>query len=326
MKIGLNTDSLATLTLDEALDVAAAVGIEMIELSTGNWSNAPHADLDNLLGSAAARRELTEKIESRGLQLEAFNCSGNPVHPGEEGPRHDAVTRKTLDLAAEMGIGRVVMMSGLPGAPGDKYPNWITVAWPPYTKDILDYQWNDVLIPYWTDLVTYAEVRNVTELCLEMHGHQAVYSPATLLRLRDAVGPVVGANFDPSHLFWMGADVIAAVEALQGAIHHVHAKDTRIERKLIGANTALETASFADPGNRSWNFVTMGYGHDENFWRQFMVALRRGGFDGILSIEHEDMLLDPAEALEKTVDLIHRTGFTKPVAAAETAARFGITV
>lgn len=326
MKIGLNTDSLATLTLDEALDVAAAVGIEMIELSTGNWSNAPHADLDNLLGSAAARRELTEKIESRGLQLEAFNCSGNPVHPGEEGPRHDAVTRKTLDLAAEMGINRVVMMSGLPGAPGDRYPNWITVAWPPYTKDILDYQWNDVLIPYWTDLVTYAEDRNVTELCLEMHGHQAVYSPATLLRLRDAVGPVVGANFDPSHLFWMGADVIAAVDALQGAIHHVHAKDTRIERKLIGANTALETASFADSENRSWNFVTMGYGHDEDFWRHFMVALRRGGFDGILSIEHEDMLLDPVEALEKTVDLIRRTGFTKPVAAAETAARFGITV
>jgi len=161
------------------------VGIETIELSTGNWSNAPHADLDNLLGSAAARRELTEKIESRGLVLESFNCSGNPVHPGEEGPQHDAVTRKTIELAAEMGIERIVMMSGCPGAPGDKYPNWITVAWPPYTKDILDYQWNDVLIPYWTDLVKFAGDHNVNQLALEMHGHQNVYSPATLMRLRD---------------------------------------------------------------------------------------------------------------------------------------------
>ena len=324
MRIGLNTDSLATLSFDEALDTAAAVGIETIELSTGNWSDAPHADLDQLLGSAAARRELTEKIESRGLELEAFNCSGNPVHPGEEGPRHDAVTRKTIDLAAEMGIERIVMMSGCPGAPGDSYPNWITVAWPPYTKDILHYQWNDVLIPYWADLVKYAEQRNVTQLALEMHGHQNVYSPATLLRLRDAVGPVVGANFDPSHLMWMGADVISAVEALDGAIHHVHAKDTRIERNRIGANTALETASFADPDARSWNFVTMGYGHDEDYWRRFMVALRRAGFDGVLAIEHEDMLLDPVEALQKTVDLLRRTGFSKPIAAAETAARFGI--
>jgi sugar phosphate isomerase/epimerase len=326
MQIGLNTDSLATLSFDEALDVAAAVGIETIELSTGNWSNAPHAELDELVSSAAARRELTEKIERRGLVLEAFNCSGNPVHPGEEGPQHDAVTRKTIELAAEMGIERIVMMSGCPGAPGDKYPNWITVAWPPYTKDILDYQWNDVLIPYWTDLVKFASDHNVNQLALEMHGHQNVYSPATLMRLRDAVGPVVGANFDPSHLMWMGADVIAAVEACAGAIHHVHAKDTRIERNRIGTNTALETASFADPNARSWNFVTMGYGHDEDFWRRFMVALRRAGFDGVMAIEHEDMLLDPVEALEKTVSLLRRTGFTKPVAAAETAARFGITI
>jgi len=324
MQIGLNTDSLATMPLDEVLATAAAVGIETIELSTGNWSNAPHANLDALLGSAAARRELSEQIQSHGLVLEAFNCSGNPVHPGQEGRRHDEVTRKTIDLAAEMSIERIVMMSGCPGAPGDSYPNWITVAWPPYTKDILDYQWNDVLIPYWTDLVQYAAERNVSQLALEMHGHQNVYSPATLLRLREAVGPVVGANFDPSHLMWMGADVIAAIEALKGAIHHVHAKDTRIERARIGVNTALETASFADPEARSWNFVTVGYGHDEDFWRRFMVALRRSGFDGVLSIEHEDMLLDPVEALEKTVELLRRTGFTKPVAAAETAARFGI--
>lgn len=326
MQIGINTDSLATLSLDEMLDAVAKLGIEYVEFSTGNWSHAPHINLDELLGSEAKRRELMDKVESRGLKLDALNCSGNPVHPGTEGREHADVTDKTVELANALGVTRIVMMSGCPGAPGDSYPNWITVAWPPYTADILDYQWNQVLIPYWTDLVEHSKKNGVTQLCLEMHGHQNVYSPATLLRLREAVGPTIGANFDPSHLMWMGADVISAVEALKGAIYHVHAKDTRIEKAHIGKNTALETSSFALPEERSWNFVTMGYGHDEAFWSRFMLALRRADFDGVLSIEHEDMLIEPIEALEKTVALIKRTAFMKPAAYKETAARFGIEV
>ncbi|GAB3609015.1 sugar phosphate isomerase/epimerase [Humibacter ginsengiterrae] len=322
MHIGINTDGLATLALDEMLDAARDLGIEYIEFSTGNWSTAPHIDLDTLLGSQSARDELTEKLESRGLKLDAFNCSGNPLHPGQEGKEHREVTARTVELAEAFGINRLVLMSGLAGAPGDQYPNWVTVAWPPYTADILKYQWEDVLLPYWAELVPFAERHGVNELAIEMHGHQNVYSPATLLRLREAVGPTVGANFDPSHLFWMGADVLDAVAQLKGAIHHVHAKDTRLEKKHLGNNTALETASFADPENRSWNFVTMGYGHDETFWSQFMVALRRSEFDGILSIEHEDMLIDPIEALEKTVALIKRTAFLKPSAYEATVARF----
>lgn len=324
MQIGINTDGLATLDLDSMLDATRDLGIEYIEFSTGNWSNAPHINLDELLASESARTELVEKVASRGLKLDALNCSGNPLHPGPEGAEHREVTRKTVELAQALGLNRIVLMSGCPGAPGDSYPNWITVAWPPYTSDILKYQWEDVLLPYWSELVPFAERHGVNQLAIEMHGHQNVYSPATLLRLRDAVGPTVGANFDPSHLMWMGADVLDAVAQLKGAIHHVHAKDTRLEKRLLGRNTALETASFADPESRSWNFVTMGYGHDETFWSAFMIALRRADFDGILSIEHEDMLIDPIEALEKTVALLRRTGFLKPPAYAATAARFGI--
>ncbi|SJM71790.1 sugar phosphate isomerase/epimerase [Gulosibacter sp. 10] len=322
MQIGINTDGLATLSLDEMLDAVRDLGIEYVELSTGNWSTAPHIDLDELLASERARAELAEKLESRGLKLDAFNCSGNPLHPGPEGGEHRDVTKKTIELAEAFGINRLVLMSGLAGAPGDSHPNWITVAWPPYTADILRYQWDEVLLPYWSELVPFAERHGVDELAIEMHGHQNVYNPETLLRLRDAVGPAVGANFDPSHLMWMGGDVIGAIDELKGAIHHVHAKDVRLEKRFLGRNTALETASFADPEHRSWNFVTMGYGHDETFWTEFMVALRRADFDGILSIEHEDMLIDPIEALEKTVALIKRTGFLKPSAYEATVARF----
>lgn len=322
MQIGINTDGLATLDIDTMLDTVRDLGIEYVEFSTGNWSTAPHIDLDELLSSESARAELTEKVESRGLKLDAFNCSGNPLHPGPEGKEHKEVTKKTIELAEMFGINRLVLMSGCPGAPGDSWPNWITVAWPPYTADILKYQWDDVLLPYWTETVAYAERHGVNQLAFEMHGHQNVYSPATLLRLREACGPTVGANFDPSHLIWMGCDVLDSVAQLKGAIHHVHAKDTRLEKKNLGRNTVLETASFADPENRSWNFVTMGYGMDETFWSAFFVALRRAEFDGVLSIEHEDMLIDPIEALEKTVSLIRRTGFLKPSNYAATVARF----
>ena len=312
MQIGLNTDSLATLSFDEALDVAAAVGIETIELSTGNWSNAPHADLDTLVSSAAARRELTEKIESRGLVLEAFNCSGNPVHPGEAGRRHDEVTRKTIRLAGLLDVDRVVMMSGCPGAPGDSHANWITTEWPPEVREVLRWQWDQVLIPYWRSLVAYARQQGVHRLCLELHGYQNVYNVATLKRLRDAVGETVGANLDPSHLMWMGADPLAAAKALDGAIYYVHAKDTRIDPVNAGVNGVIDTIPGSDFKARSWSYITLGLGHDEVWWRKFVAALATAGYDGVLSIEHEDPAMSAEEGVEKSVELLRRVIVNRP--------------
>src|SRR3712207_2479513 len=152
MQIGLNTDSLATLSLEQMLDATARLGIDYLEFSTGNWSHAPHIDLDDLLANAQSRKALVEKVEDRGLKIDALNCAGNPLYPGQEGKEHREVTSRTLELANELGINRIVLMSGCPAAgPGDSYPNWITVAWPPYTADILDWQWNDVLLPYWAN-------------------------------------------------------------------------------------------------------------------------------------------------------------------------------
>jgi sugar phosphate isomerase/epimerase len=205
-----------------------------------------------------------------------------------------------------------VLMSGCPGAPGDSYPNWITVAWPPETQRILQWQWDDVLIPYWHGLAAYAREQGVNRLCLELHGQQNVYNVPTLLRLREAVGDVVGANFDPSHLMWMGADPLAAIRALGPAIFHVHAKDTRIDPAAVGLHSRLETIANQYWQQRSWNYVTLGYGHGEAWWAQFTGALAAVGYDDVLSIEHEDVMMSPEEGVEKTVALLNRVAFNRP--------------
>src|ERR1700730_40382 len=155
MKIGMISDSLGQLSFDELLRTAARLGIEMLEFAGGNWSSAPHLKLDAMLESAAARREFAAKVADHRIGVSALNCSGNPLHPGEHGKRHDAVTRKVIKLASLMGIERVVMMSGCPGGPGDANANWVTTSWPPEMPKILRYQWDEVLIPYWRGLVAY---------------------------------------------------------------------------------------------------------------------------------------------------------------------------
>ena len=306
MKIGMVTDSLGSLSFEQMLNAAAELGLDCIEFATGNWSTAPHFDLEAVLRSKVARDRFIAAVRDHDLTISALNCSGNSLHPGKSGRAHDKVIRKTIELAPMLGVDRVVLMSGCPGAPGDKHPNWITVAWPPETTEVLEWQWKNVLVPYWRELAGFARKKGIRHLCLELHGGQNVYNVATLQRLRDACGEVVGANFDPSHLMWMGADPVAAVEALGSAIYHVHAKDTRIDPRNVGLNSRIETLPSVEAAQRSWNYVTLGYGHGEDFWRALCLALRRVGYDGTLSIEHEDIALSPMEGLRKSVELLKR--------------------
>jgi len=306
MQIGMITDSLPDTDFDGMIAVAARLEMDRLEFGCGNWSPAPHLALDAMLESAAARREFRARLADHGIAISALNCSGNPVHPGEAGRRHDAVTRKTIRLAGLLDVDRVVMMSGCPGAPGDAHPNWITTEWPPEVRDILRWQWHEVLIPYWRGLVDFAGAHGVGRLCLELHGHQNVYNVAMLQQLREAVGESVGANLDPSHLMWMGADPIAAAHALGGAIYYVHAKDTRVNPVRAGVNGVIDTTPASAHESRAWNYVTLGHGHDEAWWRRFVDALAQAGYTGVLSIEHEDAAMSAVEGVEESVALLRR--------------------
>lgn len=307
MRLGLHTDSLAHLPFDDMLDLCAELGVTDLEFPIGGWSTAPHCNAADLLTDPVRLTTFTDAVASRGLNICAVNANGNQLHP-TTGARDDKTLRLAVDFAEAVDAPTVVCMSGLPGgAPGDSTPNWITTAWPPETQSILDYQWTDVALPYWRNLAEYGVSRGVA-FAIEMHPGQLVYNVRSMLRLRDEVGPTVGANLDTSHSMWQGADPRSIVHALGDAVYHVHAKDLRLNQRVIDVDGVLDPTSIETPRERAWNFVTFGLGHPggQTFWGQVLSDLRLGGYDGVLSIEHEDMAIDAIEGVQHTVDLLNR--------------------
>jgi sugar phosphate isomerase/epimerase len=303
MKLGFVSDSLGGIGFDAMLDHAARMGVSGVEVNTCGWSTAPHFDLAGMLKDAGARYSFAKAFADRGLEIIALNANGNPMHPID--PAQGQGLRDTIRVAGEMGIKTVCTMSGLPeGSPGDTMPNWVVSSWPPETQTILRYQWEQKLLPFWTDITALAREYGVERIALELHGNQCVYNVPSLLKLRQAIGPVIGANLDPSHLFWMGADPLVAAEALGAAIYHVHAKDTMLNAPLQATTSLLENGSLMDIPARSWSYITLGFGHGETWWRQFCYRLKMAGYDGWLSVEHEDVLLNALEGLEKSVALL----------------------
>ncbi|WP_296736491.1 sugar phosphate isomerase/epimerase [Mesorhizobium sp.] len=303
MKLGFVSDSLGGRGFAELLDEAVRLGVDGVEVNTGGWSTAPHFDLARMKSSAEARSEFLKAFADRGLDVISLNANGNPLHPTD--PAQGQCLKDTIRVAGEMSIRTVCTMSGLPaGSAEDRMPNWVVSSWPPETQAILRYQWQDVLLPFWTEIATLARESGVERIALELHGNQCVYNVPSLLKLRQAVGPVIGANLDPSHLFWMGADPLVAAEALGDAIYHVHAKDTMLNAPVQARTSLLENGSLMDIPARSWSYITLGFGHGEEWWRQFCYRLKMAGYDGWLSIEHEDVMLSSIEGLEKSVALL----------------------
>ena len=307
MKIGLFTDSLADLGYEDALDWCVSQGIEAVEIGTGNFSSSPHCDLDALVGDKQAREKFLGAIRERGLTLSALNCNGNLLDPDRErGAMSKEVFDKTLEAANRIELDTIVTMSGCPGdLDGGSYPNWVTCTWQPEYVELVKRQWEEVIAPFWMEAAEKARGLGV-RIAIEMHPGQAVYNTRSLQKLREIGGTdVIGANLDPSHLFYQGMDPNLVVRAFgPGAVFHVHAKDTRLNPHEMALNGTLDIRPMTKPGVRTWEYVTLGYGHDEIFWRNFLSTLRVMDYDGVLSIEHEDLLMSPREGIEKSIALL----------------------
>jgi sugar phosphate isomerase/epimerase len=306
MKIGVFTVLFSNQSFEEALEFIASCGVEAVEIGCGNYPGNSHCNPDLLLENSNKRKDFLNAIEKRGLVISGLSCHGNPLHPNKSfAKKNIEVQHKTILLAEKLGVERVITFSGCPGdSPSAKYPNWVTCSWPPDFLEVLKWQWEEVVIPFWREEVKFAKKHNVKMICLEMHPGFVVYNPQTLLKLRDAVGEVIGANFDPSHLFWQGIDPVAAVRELKGAIYHFHAKDTKIDKINTKINGVLDTTPYSEEIKRAWIFRTVGYGHSELFWKDLISNLRMVGYDWVLSIEHEDSLMSIEEGFKKAVSFL----------------------
>jgi sugar phosphate isomerase/epimerase len=305
MKIGVFTVLFSERPFEEALDFIRDSGCQAIEIGTGGHPGGSHCDLDALVDNDKAQKEWMDMITSRGLEVSALSCHGNAIHPlAEIAKRDDEAFRKTVRLASQLGIENVITFSGCPGdGPNATKPNWVTCPWPPEYAELLEWQWNEVATPYWKDAGAFA-ADNKVRVAIELHPGFIGYHTESFWRLREAGGEAIGVNFDPSHLFWQGMDPLVCIRELGDTINHVHMKDTWLDAPNIARNGVLDTRPYTDEKHRSWIFRTVGYGHGQEFWRHMVSELRLAGYDGALSIEHEDSLLSVNEGFTRAVDFL----------------------
>jgi sugar phosphate isomerase/epimerase len=306
MKLGLFTVLFAQLGLDEVIQRVKPLGIQALEFTVGAYGRATHID-PALAGNPQRAKEFMAKLNDQGIELSALNCAGNVLHPNREiADAHIKAFEESIKLAEVLGVRTVINFSGCPGdSDNAKYPNFVTTSWPPDYTELLKWQWEEKVFPFWTKYIKFAEDHGV-RVALEMHPGFVVYNPETLLRLREQVGPNIGSNFDPSHLFWQGIDPCVAIRALGPAIFHVHAKDTKVYAPNANQNGTLDTKPYQDELHRSWIFRTVGYGHGPDFWADFVSTLQMIGYDHVLSIEHEDSLLSLDEGLARAAQFLNQ--------------------
>ncbi len=307
MKLGVLSNLFANLSLEEACKYLSEQGCTAIEIGCGGFPGKAHCDPEVLLNDEAKLNEFVATVKKYGLMISALSTHGNAVHPDKKiAAEFDKDFRNAVLLAEKIGVDRVITFSGCPGgSPEDKTPNWATCAWPDDFLAVLDYQWNEVLIPYWKEAAAFARSHKVDKIAFEMHPGFCVYNPETLLKLRAAVGPEIGANFDPSHLIWQGIDPVVAIMELKDCIFHFHAKDNRIDKYNVAKNGVLDTKHYSDIAGRGWSFRTVGYGNDIKYWKDIVSALRTIDYDYVMSVEHEDALMTPQEGLRKAIAVLN---------------------
>lgn len=303
MKLGVLTVPLYDRSFEDALKWLSERGVHTLEVGNGGFPGNTHINPDDYLGKPEKIAELKAMLKKYDMTVAALSCHGNCVHPDKAvAAKFQSDYEKTVLMAEQLGIDTVVTFSGCPGgSKDDKTPNWVTCPWPEDFGKILDYQWNEVLIPYWKEAVKFASAHGVKKIALEMHPGFCVYNTTTLLKLREAVGDTIGANFDPSHLIWQGIEPAEGIRLLGKAIYHVHAKDTFLDEANIKKMGVLSTVPYSQMLDRPWTFRTVGYGLSVTQWKNFVSMLRAVGYDGVLSIEHEDMLMSIEEGLEKAI-------------------------
>ena len=298
------------------LDTLQEKGITHVEIGAGGFIGKDHCDPAALLADKSARAAFADLFKSRGLTICSLSCHGNPLHPQSElAKMYHSDIKDAIDLASLLDVPRIVTFSGCPGdSDNAKYPNWPVSPFPEDFQELVEWQWDKKLIPYWTKMGKYAEDKGV-KIAMEMHGGYSVHSPYTAIKMRKATGSkVIGANLDPSHVWWQGIDPVQAVRYLaqEDCLFFFHAKDAMIDKNYVSYYGLTDMQSFGQTYGRGWQFRTVGFGHSMKEWADIMSALRASGYDDVISIEHEDGYMSVDEGFEKAISNLKQVMMFEP--------------
>lgn len=308
LPIGVFNPPFRELSLDAMLDKFSSLGVEAVEIGAGGYTATPHCPVTELVADAAKARAWKKKFDDRGIPIMTISCHANALHPNPATAGAFAQQfRQAIQLAGMLEIPTVVGFSGCPGgSPTDIVPNWITYNWPPDHATALAWQWKERVIPYWKETAKFAREHGVRRIALEMHPNFVVYNPRTLMQLREAVGEEIGANCDLSHLFWQQCNAVEVIRYLgkKGAIYHAHMKDTAFFRENVDRFGVLNFD--ASPGDREGSefFRAVGYGHGASEWKDIIAAYMEVGYNGMLSVEHEDPLLSGEVGVTRSLTVL----------------------
>jgi len=309
MKLAICTDVFADLSYPDMLDKVKSLGIDAVEMTAGGWGARAHINTEELLTNEQKLNAFQAELDKRGMRISALNTSCNPTWPTETGEEYSKSMYDCARLAEKLGVKKLVAMAGLPaGSPEDRTPNWITstVSWPGFMAPAYEYQWK-VTIKFWTEFAQHCKQCGIEQIAIEEFPGTMVWSASTLLKLRNAVGPMIGMNLDPSHMMILGADPIAAARALKGCIFHVHGKDARIERGLADIDGLLEPRSVEESAERTWNYVAVGCGKDLQWWKEFFSVVHMMGYNGDVSLEMEDLTMTVEAGVNTSIDALKAT-------------------
>lgn len=304
MELGVFTPLFNELTFEEMVKEVSNKGLDAVEIGTGGNPGTAHIDPKKLLRDETARNKYLETLAEHNLKISAFSTHNNPLSPDlKEAKKADEDLRRSIALAAKMGVPVVNGFSGVAaGNQTDQTVNWPIIPWPTEYADVYKYQWEEKLLPYWTEINKVAEAAGV-KIGIELHGGFLAHTPYTMLRLREEAGPAIGCNLDPSHLWWQGIDPVAAIKILgaEDAIVHFHAKDTYLDRDNMNMYGVTDMQAYHKVQTRAWTFRSVGLGHSLEEWSNMMSALRTYGYDYVISIEHEDPLMSVDEGFSRAI-------------------------
>ncbi len=308
MKLGVMANCFGDKSWEDACKASGDADLKAIEPGTGGFVGKAHCNPADLLKDENAMKNFVETAKGNGLEISAFACHGNPLHPQKSiSAEHTTDLKAAIELASKIGVKVITCFAGCPGAGEDaKYPNWITCPWPPYFGDSVKWQWEKKVVPFWKEMAKLAKDAGI-KFGFEMHPGDVVYNTEALLKLREEVGTEeISCNFDPSHLFWQGMDPIVCIRRLGDVIVHVHAKDSKVDKSVVDFRGANDWKHYGEIAKRAWTFRTVGYGHGAEFWNDFVSTLRLVGYDGVISIEHEDPLMSATEGLNKAIGFLNK--------------------